>query len=260
MGFEDELRRVIDNYLSRFDLTQPLFLLRDKEGGHDLNTLKDYLLYKKIQVIDIKPSDLSLKGNHLTGKGITCEQIIMELHQSELEEIEQDIIEHILLKVNYVNDIRTIMIAHDKRLLVCLLNKRIMSRYLSDRELLYLHQHIIPTYLIDDVKNEIIENKNQWVLKKCLSGKGEGMFIGLESEISDMEYVTSKMSDLYIAQPYLKQKKIEIFSSDKYQACRSVGMILSLNELYQGTGYFRTSPERVIALSKGGCAVAACFG
>ena len=151
------------------------------------------------------------------------------------------------------------MIVHDKRLFACLSNKRIMSRYLSDRELLYLHQHIIPTYLIDDVKNEIIENKNQWVLKKCLSGKGEGMFIGLESEVSDMEYVTLEMSDLYIAQPYLKQKKIEIFSNGEYQPCRSVGMILSLNESYQGTGYFRTSPERVIALSKGGYAVAACF-
>ena len=258
LNFEDELSAVIDNYLSGFDLSKPLFLLRDKEQGYDLNTLKDYLLNKKIQVVDIKPSDLALKENHLIGKGTTCEQIIMELHQSELEEIEQDIIGHILLNVNYVNDIRTIMIAHDKRLLVCLSSKMIMSRYLSDTELWYLHQHIIPTYLIDDIKDEIIENKNQWVLKKCLSGKGEGMFIGLESEASDMAHVISELSGSYIAQPYLKQKKIAIFFNGKYQPCRAVGMILSLNEFYQGTGYFRTSPERIIALSKGGCAVAAC--
>ncbi len=259
LNFEDELSAVIDNYLSGFDLTKPLFLLRDKEQGYDLNTLKYYLLNKNIPVIDIKPSDLTLIENHLLGKGTTCEQIIMELHQSELEEIEQDIIEHILLNVNYVNDIRTIMIAHDKRLFVCLSSKIIMSRYLSDKELFYLHQHIIPTYLIDDIKDEIIENKNQWVLKKCLSGKGEGMFIGLDSEAYDMEHIILKMSGSYIAQPYLKQKKIAVFFNGKYQTCRSVGMILSLNESYQGTGYFRTSPERIIALSKGGCAVAACF-
>ncbi|EFP97291.1 hypothetical protein [Vibrio caribbeanicus] len=259
LNFEDELSAVIDNYLSGFDLTKPLFLLRDKEQGYDLNTLKDYLLNKNIPVIDIKPSDLALKENHLIGKDTACEQIIMELHQSELEEIEQDIIEHILLNVNYVNDIRTIMIAHDKRLLVCLSSKMIMSRYLSDTELWYLHQHIIPTYLIDDIKDEIIENKNQWVLKKCLSGKGEGMFIGLESEASDMAHIISELSGSYIAQPYLKQKKIAIFFNGKYQTCRAVGMILSLNEFYQGTGYFRTSPERIIALSKGGCAVATCF-
>ena len=151
------------------------------------------------------------------------------------------------------------MIGHDKRLFVCLSSKMIMSRYLSDTELWYLHQHIIPTYLIDDIKDEIIENKNQWVLKKCLSGKGEGMFIGLDSEAYDMEHIILKMSGSYIAQPYLKQKKIAVFFNGKYQTCRSVGMILSLNESYQGTGYFRTSPERIIALSKGGCAVAACF-
>ncbi|GEM77064.1 hypothetical protein [Vibrio sagamiensis] len=259
LKFEDELMEIVDNYLSKFDLAKPIFILRDKEKGYDINTLKSYLRYKNVNVIDIKPSELYLKGNSLKGKGVDCEQLIMELHQSELDNLDPRIAENIILNVNYVNDIRTIMIVHDKRLFVCLSDFEIMSRYLNEQDTLYLLQHIIPTYLIDNVKNEILKNKSNWVLKKCLSGKGDGMYIGSETPISDIKHVISVMNDLYVVQPYLTQKKIDIFFNNEYTPCRSVGMILSLNGLYQGTGYFRTSPDRIVALSRGGYAVAACF-
>ncbi|QGN94597.1 hypothetical protein Psal071_02119 [Piscirickettsia salmonis] len=46
----------------------------------------------------------------------------MELHQNELENISDDILEYIILNVNYVNDIRTVFITHDKRLFSILSN------------------------------------------------------------------------------------------------------------------------------------------
>ncbi|RNC77477.1 hypothetical protein DA717_10090 [Piscirickettsiaceae bacterium NZ-RLO2] len=76
----------------------------------------------------------------------------MELHQNELENISDDILEHIILNVNYVNDIRTVFITHDKRLFSILSNSEIMNRYLSNEEVGVLSKHVIETYLLSKLK------------------------------------------------------------------------------------------------------------
>ncbi|MDN3611276.1 hypothetical protein ACFFUP_12245 [Vibrio ostreicida] len=259
LELEHELEQIITGYLSRFDLMKPIMLLRDQEVGYDLNLLKDRLLDHGVDVIDITPNDLALTAEGVSAKGVVCEQIILELHQSELSAIDDRIMQHLISSVNYVNDLRTIMIAHDKRLLVLLSNPHIMSRYLTEQEVRCLTRHIIPTHLVNTVADDIITHKDRWVLKKCQSGKGEGMYVGLDCDLNAIQQVVSELSPVYIAQPYLKQKQIDLFFNGRTQTCRGVGMILSLNGAYHGTGYFRFSTEHIIALSRGGCAVAACF-
>ncbi|ODN43135.1 hypothetical protein [Piscirickettsia litoralis] len=58
-GIEDILGKLVDSYTSRFDLSKPLFLMREKEKGYDLNLLKGYLISKGVEVVDIKPRDLN---------------------------------------------------------------------------------------------------------------------------------------------------------------------------------------------------------
>ncbi|WP_155051397.1 hypothetical protein [Piscirickettsia salmonis] len=258
-GIEDKIARLIDNYTSRFDLSKPLFLMRQNETGYDLNLLKIFLIDRGVDIIDIEPQDLSLANKKLVAKGVECKQLIMELHQNELENISDDILEHIILNVNYVNDIRTIFITHDKRLFSILSNSKIMNRYLSNEEVGILSKHIIETYLLSKAKDEVINNKNNWVLKKCLSGKGEGMYIGAEASLPEITNVIDNQAAQYIAQPFLAQKKIEIFIDGEYRTCNAVGMILSLNGAYQGTGIFRVSPNSIIAVSRGGCIVVPSF-
>jgi len=258
-GIEDILSEIVDNYTSRFDLSKPLFLMREKERGYDLNLLKSYLIARGVEVIDIKPQDLNLFDGELIGRDIKCEQLIMELHQDELENIPDNILESIILNVNYVNDIRTILIAHDKRLFSVLSNIEIMQKYLSSEEVVALRKHVIKTYSLTKVKDEVLNDKDNWVLKKCLSGKGEGMYIGSEASLEEIGSVIDKQESEYIAQPFLDQKAVDVFIDGRYKICNAVGMILSLNGTYQGAGFFRVSQSSIIAVSRGGCIVVPSF-
>ncbi|ODN43136.1 hypothetical protein BGC07_09705 [Piscirickettsia litoralis] len=183
----------------------------------------------------------------------------MELHQDELENISYDVLEHIILNVNYVNDVRTILITHDKRLFSILSSSEVMSKYLSSEEVATLKRHIIETYSLSQIKDKVLNNKGAWVLKKCLSGKGEGMYIGAEAPLEKIATVADSQAAQYIAQPFLAQKKIDIFIDGEYRSCNAVGMILSLNGVYQGSGFFRVSPSSIIAVSRGGCIVVPSF-
>ena len=251
-GMEDTLSNIIDSYMSNFDTSKPIFLLREKETGYDLNLLKLFLLERGITVIDITPHDLHMLDGKLVAKNTVCDQLISELHQFELDNIPDDILENIILDVNYVNDIRTILIAHDKRLFSILSNIDIMSRYLSDEEVAILEKHVIKTYSLKKVKNDVLNNKDAWVLKKCLSGKGEGMYVGAESSLEEITSVISEQETQYIAQPFLDQKKVDFFMDGEYKSCNSVGMIISINNKYQGVGFFRLSPSSIVAVSRGG--------
>jgi hypothetical protein len=251
-GMEDTLSNIIDSYMSNFDTSKPIFLLREKETGYDLNLLKLFLLERGITVIDIKPHDLHMLDGKIVAKNTVCDQLILELHQFELEKIPSDILENIILGVNYVNDIRTILIAHDKRLFSILSDMDIMSRYLSDEEVAILGKHVIKTYSLKQVKDDVLNNKGAWVLKKCLSGKGEGMHVGAESSLDEIASVINEQEAQYIAQPFLDQKKVGFFMDGEYKYCNSVGMIISINNKYQGVGFFRLSPSSIVAVSRGG--------
>ena len=71
---ELEVSQIVDTYLSRFDISKPIFLLRDKEAGYDLNLVENILWSKNISVINVTPKDLTIHNNELKAHGMDCEQ------------------------------------------------------------------------------------------------------------------------------------------------------------------------------------------
>ena len=246
---------ILARYLSRFDQKKPLFLLRDSERGYDLNLLAQYMQKNDYTVYNICPDDLSLNQGQLYANGTHCQQIVFELLQSELDDFAPDVLEALIQQSNYVNDIRTILLVHDKRFFSLLSDENLMSKYLSDHEVALLAKHIIKTYSLSTVADQVLKNPQQWVLKKCLSGKGEGMYIGADTDVEQLAEVVDNLSEQYIAQPFLKQKQVEIDIDGQMVDCYVVGMILSLNGQFCGSGFFRASAQKIIAVSRGGVIV-----
>lgn len=250
---EQEVRGIINQYLKKFDIKKDLFLLREEEVGEDLKLLKKYLVEIGGSVIDIKPSDLRLALNgKIMAKGKICEQMIIELRQYEIDKIPINILYAIIDKVNYVNDIRTIYIVHDKRFFSLLSNEKIMNQYLNTKELAVLKKCIIPTFYAPSIKKKLLQNKDDWVLKKYLGGKGEEMYLGKETNQQLFQKIINEKSEEYIAQPFVKQKKSNFMINGKFISCNVVGMIMSLNRKYLGTGFFRVSPKSIISVTDGG--------
>ncbi|WP_218813509.1 hypothetical protein [Rickettsiella endosymbiont of Dermanyssus gallinae] len=225
-----------------------------KEKSAEIYLLKNKLLpnLSHANVFTTSPEE------HLLNKTEENEQFILNLQQEELLAMDPKLLTQISDNL-YFNDLRTIFIAHDKRLFAVLCNKNIMSNYLSTDELNRLHQYVIPTYLIDEkIKRLADANKDAWVLKKFSGGKGEGMTIGKETQPSAFKKILATAALDTIAQPFIEQplfNLINYHSADKKNsddALYLVGSILSFNNQLLGPGLFRASAKTVINATGGG--------
>ena len=227
-----------------FDLKEPIHILIDKEKSAEI-----YLLKNKLLATLSHPKLLALSAAE-------NQQFILNLQQEELLAIDPQRFTQITDNT-YFNDIRTIFIAHDKRLFAILCNQDIMSKYMTADELKRLSRYVIPTYLIDEkLKRDISANTDAWVLKKFTGGKGEGMTIGKETPPSVSKKILQTAALDTIAQPFIKQPLFNLINyhadtKNSHDSLYLVGSILSFNRQLLGPGLFRASAKTVINAASG---------
>lgn len=176
------------------------------------------------------------------------DHFILEIDQDCLcYEMDQGMLLHILKHRIYMNDIRTILLVHDKRLLAVLTNESIMSDYVCAKDVALLQRYIIPTYVVgncpDEISNALLklpfnnskldtdvsmENRSGWLLKPRGGGKGAGILFGYECcggtvhSKEDVDYNRRKWNrvvednstgDLYVVQPYVSQTRFNILTA-----------------------------------------------
>lgn len=130
------LDTILDNLKNGFDLEKPIAILKHKEHGHDVHLFASLLP----NVHFVRPGELAVsqdgkkllvRTNDKKNKQnieIHIDQFICELHQQELLALPERILE-LLVKSSrvVVNDLRTIMIGHDKRFLTLLSQDSFLS-------------------------------------------------------------------------------------------------------------------------------------
>jgi hypothetical protein len=121
------------------------------------------------------------------------DQFILELHQEEIEELDEDL----LLQLGRIcwNDLRTIYFTHDNRFLGILQREAGWLLEMGDitaPQAETLRNAIAETYIPGDpvfrflILSTNSSEKNNWTLKKCMAGKGEGMIFG--KDLSEKEW------------------------------------------------------------------------
>ena len=201
----------------------------------------------------LKPSELifdsesqSLKCKDENGLETEIKQFILELHQDEILSLPKNILKTIVKSTKYFNDLRTIFIAHDKRLLTILSRDDILADYLSPyyHEIVKKHRiySVLPNDTLmkaNDLHDDVIKSKNNWLLKPCLLGKGKGIVFG--KDCSDEQWLNLCKSSLnenkneFILQKYIQQELFnyiqanELSFENKYQ--NVVGTLLCFNEI-----------------------------
>lgn len=256
-----------------FDDTKPLGLVKGRESGYDIHLFRQ--LYRQSRFVDPKnlrlvPCSASPSGYTLADNIGQIDQVGLELHQDELEALD----EHILSEVGVrcANDLRTVFFVHDKRMLGLLhqeLDNLVSSAVLTVAQAGILRRGIVETHLpgTQSYRNILqdVGNKHMWIYKPSLAGKGEGILFGKDLDgdawkgLIEPKLDGASVEIPYVIQRYVIQKKHNLLVNPNARGelprrvkWSVVGTMLCINQYFLGTTIWRTSDTDITAVSRGG--------
>lgn len=239
----------ISEFSSRFDKEEPIFFIHNKEKGTEIHYLKKELAKDGIQLIDVNPKEFELVDGQLMVKEQVARQFYLEMDREELKIFDKDVLKSIIASGRCINDVRTILLIHDKRILTVLFNEVIMPSYTDEYDYAFLKTFLIPSFTIYDQKDKdyLIESSENWVLKNNSGGRGIGIYLKNECDPETWkEIITNNWQD-YMVQEYVSQKEF-VLEKEKINI---VGMNLYFNGQSFGPGFFRGSSKKIINLHDG---------
>ncbi|CAM1345031.1 magnesium transporter [Tenacibaculum amylolyticum] len=245
----------ISEIFKDFSKDEKLFYVHNKEKGTEAFLLFEELKKKGLLIEDISPSELTLYKEELYVDNDKAVQFILELDREELKEIDTNILSALIKSEKCINDLRTIILVHDKRVLSVLYDEEIMLDYISMSEYNFLKAFLIPSFILDtSAKREKFSNSNQnWVLKRSSGGRGVDMYVKDECATDIWQQVIRDEWKDYMIQEFVEQQKVAVTHKGLQQKLNIVGMLLSYNEISFGTGLYRGAIKSIINVHSGAC-------
>lgn len=278
---------------SLYNPSLPLHFCKGEESGYDIHLYRHYAKSLGIQVRLIDPADLRLFESPMSPGGykLYClaqenaagtvanendetleeiHQIGLELHQRELARMTPQMLQQLSLRC--FNDMRTILLVHDKRLLGILiqeLDNLVTRNVLTPEQATILHRGIVPTiipgssqlsHFIAGCRTSSLQDA--YILKPIRSGKGAGILFGDQLGRGEWLSKLKAMRDPHLQlgkTSYVIQRRIEhslyevlLSESDGLQRYPLIGTFMMIHGKLLGLGLWRSGPGRICALSLGG--------
>lgn len=198
-------------------------------------------------------------------------QVGLELHQREFRALGPEMLRQISLRC--FNDLRTILLVHDKRMLGIVkqeLGRLVARNVLTLSQAKVLDKGIPETILPGSLEldqaiaycKEMPDLKSEYILKPIRSGKGDGIVFGEDLDpkewISRLEGLRSAAlvpsGGTCIVQRKVKQILYDVVLRPTGEKARYplIGTYHSINGEFLGIGVWRSSPDRICAISHGG--------
>ena len=276
--------------MSLFDQALPLHLLKGEEDGLDIHLFISYVesvTSRKPRLVT--PADLRLIPDPRapTGNTLHCAiakdpegneilervyQVGLELHQAELLSMRPELLREVALCC--FNDLRTIFLVHDKRMLGIVLQELQSlvhkEKVLTPAQAETLRRGITPTIIPGSPELSTLSRLSEWnpairfnlLLKPIRSGKGAGIVFG--GDVTQEEWISQlkrlrdpdieSNKEAYVIQRRIQQPKVDVllYAGEDLQNNYLVGTFMSIHGKYLGLGLWRTSPDRICAISRGG--------
>ncbi|KAL5051250.1 hypothetical protein BDW71DRAFT_202441 [Aspergillus fruticulosus] len=199
-------------------------------------------------------------------------QLGLELHQHELLALEPEMLRQVSLRC--FNDMRTVLLVHDKRMLGILKQEipQLVSRgVLSAPQGLALEKGIADTILPGSPELEgLIKQctvspnlRHEYILKPIRSGKGAGIIFGDDMDDADWVAALGKLcrasrpvpvGSTYVVQRRIRPRLYELVlrASGERVSYPLIGTFHAVHGKFLGLGVWRSSPDRIVAISHGG--------
>jgi hypothetical protein len=192
-ALSNAIETIIDS--ARFDRGKAMFIVKGKEHGHDIHLFRQYWTTSYSQTCSfVRPDRLTIeRGRLVDGESLApIEQFVLELHQEEILALSDELLQFISVTthLNYINDLRTIFLLHDKRLFSLLSNERFVYALLDRSDTSFTS--LIPTTLVIDsmpkyVEHAIVHRRQDWCIKPNAAGKGVDVTIGMRRASSPLD-------------------------------------------------------------------------
>lgn len=197
---------------------------------------------------------LSIGGVPLDRPGV---RVCLELHQDELVGLGREALLALHAAAPHFNDLRTILVAHDKRALSVLCDPEVMRPLVGEAQAALLARHVVPTYVVGDrpdVCAAALRDRGEWVLKPNRLGKGAGMAFGaLCSAEAWRVMLADPARRTHVLQPRVESQSFELVAPDgRTERVGVVGISLGMDHHALGPGMARASTGHVINVSGGG--------
>ncbi|KAK2597432.1 hypothetical protein QQS21_005980 [Conoideocrella luteorostrata] len=200
-------------------------------------------------------------------------QVGLELHQREIAALSPELLREVSLRC--FNDLRTILLVHDKRMLGIVKQElpRLVARsVLTPQQSSILERGIVDTYLpgsqeLDTLLQASLSQpdvKNAYILKPIRGGKGAGILFG--DDIDQSRWIETlkhlKLSTKVQPTSYVVQRRIVprlydmvLEATGELRRYPLVGTYHVVNGRLLGLGTWRSSGSRIVAICGGGSAI-----
>jgi hypothetical protein len=230
---------------------ESLIVVKGIERGYDMRLLVDHWKLPVVTPAEAAPSMLADRF------------AMLELHQHEmLDEVSPEAMTALARDGRHLNDVRTVFLVHDKRLLV-VMTSDIVRDYVSGEDLATLARHVAPTFVVglnDAIREEASERQHEWVLKPNLLGKAEGVVVGALVTVAEWKAALDSADPRWVLQRYVRQREFAILSAmDGEVAVRPmnvIGLLPSLNDECFGPGIYRAGRGPIVNVAGGGTILA----
>lgn len=232
---------------SHFDPERPVAILRQSEVGHNI-----FWLLKEHDHFAVDVTEVRRRGDGLEAQGRRFCQVSLEIDRTELLSLDPGVLAFIVDEAAHLNDVRALILVHDKRVLSVLSDPSIMGDYLPPEACALLQRHIVPTFtlhervFVDRVKRE----RHGWILKRNSGGRGVGMYVGEQTDQAIWERILDEERSQYHVQTYVDQAEfplVKVGGVDIEAApAQIVGSILCYAEQCFGLGVFRGSIDSAV--------------
>jgi hypothetical protein len=248
---ESNLENLIDDLYNQFLPHQKIALLHDEEKGTEIFYLQKELAKLKIELISAQPQDLILSNDAIYVNGEPVSQFILEMDREELKKIKPEVLDKLISEKSYFNDIRTLILIHDKRVLAVMYDAQIMEKYLNKEDYSFLQKYLIPSFVITESSgcDIFINSEENLILKLNSGGRGIGAYVKKDCTTREWEKIIRENWNKYLIQHFVDQQ--EFTDVENNRQIHLVGMLLCKNDKNYGAGLFRGSDETVVNVHQG---------
>ncbi|MCC9071821.1 hypothetical protein LNQ49_09535 [Flavobacterium sp. F-65] len=248
---EADLNALVDDLYNQFVPNKKVVLIHDNEKGTEIFFLQKELAKLDIELISARPQDLIVSNDLICVNGEPASQFILEMDREELKKIRPDVIDKLIEQNSYFNDIRSLILIHDKRVLAVMYDAQIMNDYLDVEDYSFLRDYLIPSYVIVEPIgcDAFINCEQNLILKLNSGGRGIGAYVKSDCTTEDWSAIIRENWDKYVIQHFIDQKEFNDIENNRQ--IHLVGMLLCKDDKTYGSGLFRGSDELIVNVHQG---------
>lgn len=227
-----------------FEQDEVLYIVKNAFNS-DEEDLLSKLTNNGINAAYVQPKDFKLVDGKLKVGTADARQFFLELSAEELKLFDGDVLRKIIQSGRCLNDVRSIILVHNKKLLAGLFNPMTMGSYINSDDYDFLKGYLIPSFVLGGQKDIEYLNQSQdnWRLIDSFGSDGDGMHVRSDYSPEDWNTLLSENWQNFLVQPVIKQKEFSLTSADENNPVNLIGMELYFNAKSYGAGFFRASKE-----------------